>query len=255
MRPRCSRYQFSVSRYLGVCSDDMAQPLDPRGLPRRALGGVGAVHLVAEVEHLRRLGRQSGELVGVGHDPHRHPARVGQVDHDSADALRQLLDLGPGGVGQTHHVRGVRGAERGTDVPRPCTASYDTHGEPGVGAAQLELVRRCGSPVTSPNACANRSVPPRSGFSNSSQARSSTLMTGFFARPGCSPAQRALLAVQVAVGPVVSGHLVLLGAVTDDIVTHEHTLSQELSEEIVTSDRTTLGWASSPTDDDAEERP
>ena len=41
--------------------------------------------------------------------------------------------------------------------------------------------------VVNPNACANRSEAARSGLLNSSQARSSTLMTGFFARPGCSP--------------------------------------------------------------------
>ena len=35
-------------------------------------------------------------------------------------------------------------------------------------------------------------------------------MTGFFARPGCSPRQRTLLAVQVVVGPVVGGHRLLL---------------------------------------------
>ena len=60
-----------------------------------------------------------------------------------------------------------------------------THGAPA------SVPRSCSSSavrltVVNPNACAKRSEAARSGLTNSSQARSSTLIVGFFARPGCS---------------------------------------------------------------------
>ena len=61
----------------------------------------------------------------------------------------------------------VRGAP--LSVPRSCSSS----------AVRLTVVK--------PNAWANRSEPARSGFWNSSQARSRTLIVGLAARPGCSP--------------------------------------------------------------------
>ena len=44
---------------------------------------------------------------------------------------------------------------------------------------------------------------------------------GVLRTPRVLAGQRTLLAVQVVVGPVVTGHLMLLDRVTDDIVTHE----------------------------------
>jgi hypothetical protein len=141
---------------------------------------------------------------GVGHDTYRNPARIDQVHRDSADALRKLRHLDAGDVGQTHHVRGVRGAERGTDVPRPCTASYDDARRAGVGAAQLELV----------GGVAHRDEPERPGeLLGPAQIRLlelepgqvENLDHGVLRTPRVLPLQCALLAVQVAVCAVVGG--------------------------------------------------
>ena len=58
--------------------------------------------------------------------------------------------------------------------------------------APLSVPRSCSSSavrltVVKPNAWANLSEPARSGFWNSSQARSWALIVGLVARPGCSP--------------------------------------------------------------------
>ena len=84
-----------------------------------------------------------------------------------------------------------------------------THGAPA------SVPRSCSSSavrltVVNPNACANRSEAARSGLANSSQARSSTLIDGVLRASRVLAAQRTLLAVQVVVGPVVTGHLLLL---------------------------------------------
>ena len=120
--------------------------------------------VVTEVEHLRRLARQRGELVGVGDDPHQDPARVGQVHGEPADALRQLLDLRPGGVGEPHHVG---------RSPRPGRPRRGTSTAARGGRSRRARRRRCpaaaarppcGCTVVNPNACANRSEAARSGL-------------------------------------------------------------------------------------------
>ncbi len=80
--------------------------------------------------------------------------------------------------------------ERRADEPRARTLADQHAGRARVGAPQLQLLRgaqRC----VNPNARANSSARSRSGFLNSSQARSCTFTIGLAARPGCSPLQRA----------------------------------------------------------------
>ena len=220
MRPRCSRYQFRVSTYVVVCSTTWPSRWTLAGSRGGRCVAFARGSFVAEVEHLRRLGRQGCELVGVGDDPHRHPARVGQVHGEPADALRQLLDLRPGGVGQPHHVGGVRGPEGRTQVPRPRSTAHDHARRAGVGPAQLELVRRPahgGEPERVREALRGGQV----GLGELEPGQVEHLDDGVLRAARVLAAQRTLLAVQVAVGPVVTGHLLLLKLVTDDIITHE----------------------------------
>ena len=67
----------------------MTQPLYAGGLARGALGGVGAVQLVPEVEGVRLLCGQLGQLVHSGDHADRNSAGIGQFYRDPADGLRQ----------------------------------------------------------------------------------------------------------------------------------------------------------------------
>ena len=84
-----------------------------------------------------------------------------------------------GGVGQPQHVDLVGGPERGADEPRPGAPAEQharrTRRRYRAAAARPGCAARC----VKPKARANASARSRSGFSNSSQARSCTLMTGF----------------------------------------------------------------------------
>jgi hypothetical protein len=60
--------------------------------------------------------------------------------------------------------------------------------------------------VPKPKARANDSARARFGFSNSSQAMSATLITGFRDRPECLTHAGSLLAVQVIVGADTFAH-------------------------------------------------
>ena len=187
----------------------MSQSPDPCGLTNGALRAVRPGSFVAEVEHLRRLGRQGCELVGVGDDPHVDPTRVGQVHGEPADALRQLLDLRPGGVGETHHVARVRSREGRAQIPRPRSTAHDHARRAGVGPAQLELVGRPahgGEPERVRKALRGDQV----GLGELEPGQVEHLDDGVLRAAGVLATQRTLLAVQVAVGPVVTGHLLLL---------------------------------------------
>ena len=211
----------------GGLQHHVAQPLHLRGRPRRALGGVGAREFVPEVEDVRLLAGQRGQLVRAGDHPDRDPARVGQVDGDPAEALRQRLASAPGGVGQPQHVGLVRGPERRADEPRPRTAAHEHARRAGVGAAQLQLVG--GAP--------HRGEPERAGerlgavqvrLLELQPGQVGTLMTGF-ARPSRVLArQRALLAVQSRCGCRSLRLISDLLRVTDEIVTYDDTVSQEI---------------------------
>ena len=74
--------------------------------------------------------------------------------------------------------------------------------------APLSVPRSCSSSavrltVVKPNAWANRSEPARSGFWNSSQARSRNLDRRVGRAAGVLAAERSLFAVQIAVRPVM----------------------------------------------------
>ena len=188
----------------------MPESLDPRGLTGRALGAVGPGGFVAEVEHLRRLARQSGELVGVGDNPHQQPGRVAQIHAEPTDALRQLLGPRPGGVGEPHHVGGVRSPEGRTQVPRTRSTAHDHARPAGVGPAQLELVRRPahgGEPERVRETLRGRQV----GLGELEPGQVLDLGDGVLCSARVLTGQSALFAVQVVVGPVVTGHLLLLG--------------------------------------------
>ncbi len=94
---------------------------------------------------------------------------------------------GAGLVGHPQHVDLVGGLQRQSDEPGARAVAH---------AARRARRRRCRagttrsgvrSAVWNPKARANASARVRSGFSNSSQARSCTLMIGLRDRPGCSP--------------------------------------------------------------------
>ncbi len=213
-------------------------------------------HLVAEVERQRLLRRaaraaracprrrapasRSGRP-GPRATPPRLSGSVAAV-RPVASASRSTSD----GVGRAERRRrrtasAARGGRSRTARRRRCRA----------GAARP----RCAAHVAKPKACAKRSAAARSGFSNSSQARSRTLMTGLRARPGCSPAQGALLAVQVVVGPVLGGHRLAPLEVTDEIVTYDDSAQSRASDEIVNTelDRRYTG-VTRPTGEESHDR-
>ena len=116
------------------------------------------------------------------------PARVDQVDarprRRSPAASRPSA---PVASASRTRSAGSRRAERRADEPRPRARG---------GPARTAPRRRCPAAAArpavrstdgEPERVANRSARARSGFSNSSQARSCTLMTGFARPPGCSP--------------------------------------------------------------------
>ena len=193
----------------------------------------------------RLLRRQLGQLVHVGDDADGHAARVDEVDADPAQALRAAAASvrrwrrpaaarrprrRARNAGPTNRDRGPRristhGAP--ASVPRSCSSS---------GGAQT---------VLKPKARANASARSRSGFSNSSHARSCTLMTGLRDRPGVLPGQRALLAVQVVVGADGVAHAEPPFR-TDEIVTYDETISQDVSDEILKTDISLLPWGREP---------
>ena len=80
-----------------------------------------------------------------------------------------------------------------------------THGEPASVPRSCSSSAVC-STVLKPNARAKASARTRSGFSNSSHARSRTLISGISGSSGVLSAQGALLAVQVFVGVDGCGH-------------------------------------------------
>ena len=213
---------------------DVAQSLDPGGLARRALRGVGAPLVVTEVEHLGRLPRKRCELVGVGNHAHHCPARVGQVDGESADALGQLLDLRSGGVSQPHHVSGVGGPEGSAQVPRARSSADDHARCAGVGPAQLELV---GGPAHGGEPERVRE-PLRSGQVGLAELQPGQIEHLDDGVPGTArvlTGQGALLAVQVVVGPV--GLVMCCSSLlTDEIITYERVAQSRVFEEIVITD-------------------
>ena len=213
----------------------VAQALDGGRLAPRALGRVGACHLVPEVVALDGLGGQRRQVVGVGDHADWHAAGVDEVDRDPTDAWGKLPHLGPGRVRQPSDVRRVGGPEGRAKVLRAWPAAHDHTRRPGVASPQLELVGGLpdsGEPERLREPFRGREVrlaelePGKVVDLDDGVPGSSWVLAG--ARP--------LFAVQVVVRSVVATHLMLLVCDTDDIVTYEHSLSQEAVEEIVIPD-------------------
>ena len=194
-----SRYQFSDCDVLRALQHDMSQPLHAGRLARRALGGVGAAQLMPEVEGVRLLRGQLGQLVHPGDDADRNPAGIGQFYRDAADGLWQRAGLPPGRAGEPLDVGPVVGGERGADEPRPRPAPDDHARRAGIRSPKLKLVRG-----VQHRAEAER---PREGFRADQvwflelqPGQIADLDQGVAGAPGVLPAQGALLAVQVFVG-------------------------------------------------------
>ena len=99
-----------------------------------------------------------------------------------------------------------------------------THGASGVGAAQLQLVGGAQNGGEAERA-RERLGPVQVRLLELQPGDVGTLITGLRDRPGCSPRQGALLAVQVVVSADGVAHHDLLGK-SDEIVTYDVTLSQ-----------------------------
>ena len=176
----------------------MSEPLHAGRLARRPLRGVGAPQLVAEVEGVRLLRGQLGQLVGAGDDADRDPVRIGQVHRDAADRLWQRAGRRSGRAGKPLDVGLVLRGERGADEPRPRSAPDDHARRAGIGSAKMKLV--CG--------VQHRAEPerPREGF-RADQVRFLELQPrqvadldqGVARAARMLSAQGALLAVQVLV--------------------------------------------------------
>ena len=118
----------------------MTQPLHAGGFARRALGGVGAAQLVPEVEGVRLLCGQLGQLVHPGDDADRNPAGIGQFYRDAADGLWQRAGRPPGRAGEPLDVGLVLCGERWAHEPRMRSAADDHARRAGVCSAKVKLV-------------------------------------------------------------------------------------------------------------------
>ena len=123
------------------------ESLDHGRHARWSLGGVDAVGLVTEVEHLRALRGQAREFPHPRPHLDRGAAGIAQPHRDPADALRQRRGGLTGAVGQSQHVRLVLGPE-GQPPETGLAAAVDHHAlDPAVGAAQPQLALLTGGGV------------------------------------------------------------------------------------------------------------
>lgn len=164
----------------------MAQPLDTGRLTGRTLGCVRATVIGTEVEDQRLLLGQLGQLLGAVHDPDRQARGIEQGDRLPTARYADVPDGTAGGTGQPVEVGPLGRAERRSDEAGRTPLRITMHGEPA------KVPRSHSSPsvraaIAKPKSRAKTSAWSRSGFSNSSQARSAALITGFRDRPGCSP--------------------------------------------------------------------
>ena len=128
---------------LGALQHDMTQPLHAGRLARRPLGGVGAAQLVPEVEGVRLLCGQLGQLMHSGDHADRNPAGIGQFYRDPADGLWQRAGRPPGRAGEPLDVGLVLCGERRAHKPRLRSAADDHARRAGVRSAKVKLVARC----------------------------------------------------------------------------------------------------------------
>ena len=151
------------------------------------------------------------------------------------------------------HVGGVRGPEGRPQVPRPRSTAHDHARRTGVGPAQLELVRRPAhgrEPERMREPLRGRQV----GLGELQPGQVEHLDDGVLRTARVLAAQRTLLAVQVVVGPVVTGHLLLLGELlTISSLTNPCSVKSSLKKSSFLTG-SALGWVHAHPPSDAEER-
>ncbi len=172
----------------------VAEPPHRGRRPRRALRGVGASQLVADVEELRAPG--AGSAAPSSWVPATtcdgDSARVGQVHGHPADASRAARgSVCPWPRPAVCTSRSSSGGEGGAGESRPGPAAHDHARRAGVGAAQLQLV---GGAVAHGGEAegVREGLGARPGRASRTPARRgrATLITGLRHRPGCSPGAR-----------------------------------------------------------------
>ena len=90
----------------------MPKPLYPRRLPGRALGGVRAPNVVADIEGVRQLMRKSRMLACPSDHPHGETARISEVDREAADRFGQRSNSDAGDIGKASQVGFVGSLQR-----------------------------------------------------------------------------------------------------------------------------------------------
>ena len=96
--------------------------------------------LGTEVEGLRRLSRQRGELTSARDHANRHTAGIGQIHREAADRIGQRAWLRAVGGGQPPHIGLVGRQERRADESRCCAAADEHTRRARIAATQIQLV-------------------------------------------------------------------------------------------------------------------
>ena len=204
----------------------MAEPLHACGFAGRALCGVHAPQFVSEVEDVRRLRGQRGQLVCPATTRTGSPLGSTRSTADPTDGSpAAVLVVVPGGVGQAQHVDLVRVLNAVPTNRDAVPRRRITQGAPA------SVPRSCSSSavrstVAKPKACGERLGASQVGLLELQPGDVGDLDDRIARPSGVLPGERALLAVQVVVGCRQMPLIRISSCKVDEIVTYDDTLSQ-----------------------------